>query len=196
MYAREWASRLFVIGVAALIFIACVIGLKYARTPEVQARYYLWPFQKPNTTALDRYRAEQHLKRGLLDRDSKYVQIVRTELAERLRFEMLPLDTADRMLKLLYENSSSAPDNALIADLADSLRTNSADLRTRTEKILIYLADERRLSIPQELRNWKPSKEDAATCVDTIAHEWANIANASSIKPDSLNCIVGSPSKP
>lgn len=191
LYAREWRSRIFVGLFAVIVAVLAVIAAAQVRDPKYEARYYLWRFEKPNATNVDRFRAAQHLERGMRSGHADFVRIVRQELATRLQFDALPLDTADRMLQLLFQKTASAPDASLMEALADSLRTNNPDLRARTQKVLICLGEERHLTIPDVLRKWKPSKEDAATCVDTAANAWSQLAKPGAPPADAaLACLA------
>lgn len=194
LYAREWSSKLLVIGGLAIVA-ACVAGY-WSRIPVpiFEARYYLWRFEKPNATDIDRFRASQHLEQGLRDGNPQYVDTVRRELTRRLAFDDLPVETADRILKILLNRALISNSQELIDELADALRTDNPDLRARTQKELLYIGDERRLPIPAGLRNWKPGKEDASTCVDAVANEWARLGN-SKHTPDSgaLLCLTRNP---
>jgi hypothetical protein len=192
LYAKEWRSRIFVGGFAVLVVVLLVIAAGQVRDPKYEARYYLWRFEKPNATQVDRFRAAQHLEQGMRSGKSDFVRIVRQELATRLRFDALPLDTADRMLQLFFQKTAVAPDASLIEILAESLRTDNPDLRVRTQKVLLYLAEECHLTIPEALRTWRPSKEDAATCVDTVANAWSLVAHsgASPVTDAALACLA------
>jgi hypothetical protein len=192
LYAREWRSYIFV-GVFAVILLVLVgLAAMQLKDPKYAARYYLWRFEKQNVTNVDRFRAALHLEQGMRGGNPDFVRIVRQELAMRLRFDALPLDAADRMLELLFQKTAGAPDAALIEILADSLRTNNPDLRVRTQKVLVYFAQEYHLTIPDALRTWKPSKEDAATCVDTVANAWSQLAHpsASAVTDGALACLA------
>ena len=161
-------------------------------SPENRVRYDIWRFQKAKTTAQDRFRARERLVAGLRGTDRRYAQAVTTGLTRLLRFEALPLDTADRMLTLLFENSGSVSEtNSLIGLMADSLRTDNPDFRARTQRALVYLAGQRQLPVPPQLRDWTPNKEDAPTCVDSVANTWAKLADTGAIgDAASLACLA------
>jgi hypothetical protein len=191
LYAREWSSKLFVLSVIAVLTVGIAFWVRSGMPlKEYEARYYLWRFQKVNATAADRFRAIQHLEKGLQQPDPKYREVVRQELTSRLRFELLPLETADRILKLLLHQSLLASDR-LLDELADSLRTDNSDLRVRTQKELVYIGDQRGLPVPPELRGWKPGKEDALVCIDTVANTWVQIAKTKKApEPRALDCLA------
>jgi hypothetical protein len=177
-----------------MIIAAVVIARVIGKGEISEARYYLWRLQKANTTPVDRFRAIEHLEELLPKRNAAYAKYIRKQLTCQLRFEMLPVDTADRILKLLLNRSLSTGSPAIIEELADALRTGNSDLRFRTEKELVYLADEHRLPIPAELRGWKPDKEDSPTCIDTVANIWAEIAKTNTApQAGSLACLAGTP---
>lgn len=191
LFAREWRSSIFVGVMALLVGIAMIFAVVRLRQPRYEAEYYLWRFEKPNATATDRFRAARHLEDGMRSGDAEFNQIVRQELTNQLRYAALPLDTADRMLRLLFERSDSEADSSLMTALADSLRTDNPELRARTQKVLVYLADQRHVSLPEALRFWRPSKEDADTCIDTVATVWSQLAKPNSASPNkaALECL-------
>jgi hypothetical protein len=177
LYAREGRSSIFVgLSAIAAIVIALLLAANMSK-PEYRARYYLWRFEKPNGTSMDRFRAEQHLDAGLRSGNKDFIGIVRAELTRRLKFEGLPLETADRMLQLLFQKTD-ADDRSLIEALSDSIRTRNADVRARTQKALLYLADESAILVPDALRKWAPAKEDSATCIDSAANVWNHLLKA------------------
>jgi len=189
LYAREWRSKLFVISVIIAAALGIFGWISFSDFP-FGAHYHLWRFQKINATSADRFRALQHLEEGLRGADPKYGELVRQQLTHQLRFEMLPLETADRILRLLL-NKSLAMSDALTVELADSLRNENSDLRARTQKELVYIADARDLQIPSELRSWKPGKEDAPTCIDAVSNTWAKLAKTRKApEPRELACLA------
>jgi hypothetical protein len=199
LYAREWSSKLFVISV----LVAATLGIAiWARRSEThlqvyEARYYLWRFEKSNSTAVDRFRAIQHLELGLRSGNVEFVDTVRRELTRQLRFDMLPTDTADRILELLLDKSLTGDPKDLLEGLADALRTANPDVRSRTQKELLYIADLHHLPIPAELRIWKPGKEDAPTCVDAVVRVWAGIAETKAApEAGALTCLAVAPQAP
>jgi hypothetical protein len=190
LYAQEWGSRLLVFGVVLLLVIGGFNIASRLRTPADEARYYLWRFEKPNVTSADRARAAEHLEQGIHSGDKTYINMVRQEFIKKMRFEVVPMETAERMLKLFYQKSDAGAEG-LIEALADALRTEDPDLRGRIEKTLVYLADERGLTVPSELRAWQPSKEDALTCIDKAANMWAQVGQVQhQLNPGVLSCLV------
>lgn len=187
-YAREWSSRLIVWAVIGILILLVGVGAYQLQTPVYRARYDVWRFEKPNGTAADRARATQRLEEGLRTGKPEYVAAVQGELTAHLRYRAVPLETADRMLKLLFQKTGEVRPGVIQA-LADSLRTDDADLRVRIEKVLVYLAEERKLTIPAELRDWLPSKEDAPTCVDRAANAWARLDGGGTLEPGALACL-------
>ncbi|MGI8743903.1 MAG: hypothetical protein ACR2NN_15270 [Bryobacteraceae bacterium] len=192
MTTQEWRGKIVVITAILILSIGCVAAVKQAFTPEYAARYFLWRFAKSNATALEHYRAEQHLEQGIRTGGPRYLETVRQQVTRSLRYEMLPLETADRLLKLLFQNpGATLADSALLRNLADSLRTDNPDLRTRTQRVLLYLADQRHLPVPIQLRAWNPGKEDSATCVDTVSNTWRKLAHGqTSVDADTLACLA------
>jgi hypothetical protein len=192
LYEEEWKSKIFVIAIAAGFFVSLAAFSGKLLSPENRARYDIWRFQKAKTTAQDRFRARERLVAGLGGTDRRYAQAVTTGLTRLLRFEAFPLDTADRMLTLLFENPGSVSEtNSLIGLLAGSLRTDNPDLRARTQRALVYLAGQRQLPVPPQLREWTPNKEDAPTCVDSVAITWAKLADTGAVvDAASLACLA------
>jgi hypothetical protein len=194
LYALEWKSKLFLIAIAVGVVWGLAAWYRSDKllSPENRARYDIWRFQKANATAQDRFRARERLVAGLHSTDRRYAQAVNAGMTRLLRFEALPLDTADRMLKLLFENPGSGSESkSLIGLLAGSLRTENPDLRARTQRALLYLSAQRRLPVPTELRDWTPNKEDAPTCVDAVAITWARLAEKGTVSdPASLACLA------
>ena len=196
LYAREWSSKLIVVGVMTALIVAAGGWWLFGRqTPTriYEAKYHLWRFGKSNATAIDRFRAEQHLRQGLHLGDPQYVQTVRKDLTARLGFALLPVETAERILKLLLDQAFANPRGALIGELADDLRTDNPDVRSRMQKELLYVGDEDRLTIPAALRNWNPSKEDAPACIDAVANAWVRISAKSAPASDALSCLTATP---
>jgi hypothetical protein len=196
LYAREWSSKLIVVGVMAALIVAAGGWWWFGRQTPIriyEAKYHLWRFGKANATAVDRFRAEQYLKQGLREGNADYIQTVRQGLTERLGFQLLPVETADKTLKLLLNQSFANPRGALIGELADDLRTDNPDVRSRTQKELVYLGDEGHLAIPAALRNWNPGKEDAPACIDAVASAWVRTAAKSAPEPDALACLTATP---
>lgn len=190
LYAKESRSKWFVRVVSFAVAVGAMVLALQLRDPVYQAGYYLWRLEKTNATVSDRFRAEQHLEQGLRHGDSGFIRTVRDRLKARLRYAALPLETGDRMLAVLFQGTGGQFDSSLIADLAESLRTENADLRSRTEKVLVYLADQRGLKLPAALREWKPGKEDALTCVDAAANAWKRIAEGGSAPDGALACLA------
>jgi len=190
LYAKESRSKWFVRVVSFGAAVVAVVLALQLRDPSYQARYYLWRLEKTNATAIDRFRAEQHLEQGLRRGDAGFVSTVRDRLKVRLRYASLPLDTGDRMLAVLFHGTGGQFDSSLMTELAESLRTENADLRSRTEKVLVYLADQGGLKSPAALRDWKPGKEDALTCVDAAANAWQRIAKGGTAPDGTLACLA------
>ena len=196
LYAREWSSKLIVLGVMAALIVAAGGWWIFGRQTPIriyEAKYHLWRFGKPNATAIDRFRAERHLRQGLRQGDPEYIQTVRRDLTAQLGFALVPVETAERVLKLLLNQAFASPRGALIGELADALRTDSPDVRSRIQKELLYVGDEDRLTIPAVLRNWNPGKEDAPACLDAVANAWVHIALKGAPAADALSCLTAIP---
>jgi hypothetical protein len=188
-YAEEWKSKLVVAATLLASAVAAVVLLVKTEgsLSTYQVRYHLWRLEKVNATPADRFRATQFLESGLDRREPIFLNLVPQKLTSRLRFDGLPLDTADRFLALL--RSQPLQDSAsLLPGLADALRTANADLRAHVEKDLLYWAALRGLTLPSRLQAWNPSKDDADTCVDAISNAWKAIA--AHLQPGSLACLA------
>jgi hypothetical protein len=192
LYAREWRSSIFV-GIFVVMAVAvAVLAATHLPSPENRALYYLWRFEKPNATNVDRFRAAQHLEAGMRSGNTDFAAVVRKELTTKLRYDGLPLDAGERTLQLLLQTAGH-PDPPLIRALAYSIRTGNPDLRARTEKVLLYLADAGALEVPGILQKWTPTKEDSVTCIDAAANMWNRLGEAGAKLPAnaSLPCLVG-----
>ena len=187
-YAKEWKSKLVAIAslLATLVVVLALVFNSEQSLSAYRVRYHLWRFEKANATPADRFRATQFLESGLERKDPVFLDLVTRDLTARLRFDGLPPDAADRYLALL-RTPALADSPVLLPGLADALRTASAELRTATEKNLMYWASQRGLTVPAELQAWSPTKQDADTCVDTVSNAWKAIANRQ--PPTALTCL-------
>lgn len=170
-YGREWRSKTAAAAVALILVGTAVMTIYKVWTPENRGRYYLWRIEKANNTEQDRFRAGQQLMSCLRETRNPY-----PDLTALLRFEGVPVRIADNILALLVESREIASSHQveLPTLLADSLRTNNPDIRTRVHAVLLYLADERRLDVGT-LRDWKPSAQDSSTDVDDVIKRWKQI---------------------
>ncbi len=168
-YAKEWRGKTRAWLVTIMLVIAALWGAQKLLNDDSKERYCLWRTQKANATPVDRFRAKEQLLRLLKDAaDFDYARITRL-----LRYEALPLDIADRLLAILIESREVAPQKQRIEELLlDSLRAENPDIRGRIQSALVYLADERKLCFKEELRAWKPAKQDSATTIDERIKEW------------------------
>ena len=93
-----------------------------------------------------------------------------------LRFEGIPVKIADNVLTLLVESRDIASNHQVELPLllADSLRTNNPDVRTRVHAVLLYFAEERKLDVGT-LKDWKPSPKDSSTDIDGIIKHWKEV---------------------
>jgi len=171
-YAQEWRSK-FTAFVVALILIsvavACVLELS---RPAYQASYFVWRLQKQNATDSDRYRARIKLGQFLATDPGVYPQ-----LTGLLTAPNLPVKTADEILSLLVETRDRAEsqNQRLRGLLVDSLRADNSDIRERIQKTLLYLASDRNLNVPPDLRNWNSDPKNTAADIDTIIKMWRQV---------------------
>ena len=171
-YAKEWRSKAVAIAVALVLFSAAITGGLQFRSPDLRASYYVWRLQKENGTEYDHYRARTNL-RAYLDA----APTVYSSLAALLRAPNLSDKTADNILSIFVEMKGRAQSHNvnLLCLLEDSLRTDNSDIRERVQKTLLYLADDRHLTVPPELQNWNSDPKDTAADIDSIIKKWHQI---------------------
>jgi hypothetical protein len=178
-FAKEWRSKSrawFVVAAAAGVLLSMGPSVL---SPENRARYYLWRLEKPNATTADRLRStEAYSKLVMASPDSEFTRIGRA-----LRYEPLPVETAERLIGIVIRNrasSSSGTQSALI----QSLTTESPDTRARVQTALTEIATAQNICLPLDLSTWKPSKNDSATEIDVHMKEWQTAwSNGTSTRP-------------
>jgi hypothetical protein len=171
-YAQEWRSKTTAIAVAVILLLLGVGGALWMSTPPARARYYVWRLHKDNGTDYDRYRAQKKLSGYLANTPPAY-----SDLIGLLRVPNLPVTTADRVLGLLLETRREAWASKvdLQGMLVESLRTENSDVRTRIQKLLLYLADEKQSQVPTELQNWRSDPKNTSTDVDQVIKKWQQV---------------------
>ena len=170
-YGREWRSKIAAAAVAISLVVVTGLAIYSLWTPENRGRYYIWRIEKLNNTDQDRFRAGQQLMSCLRETRNPY-----PSLTALLRFEGLPVKTAENVLTLLVESREIATIHQveLPVLLTDSLRTTNPDIRARIHTVLLYFADERKIDVGA-LKDWKPSAKDSSTDVDGIIKQWKQI---------------------
>jgi hypothetical protein len=171
-YAKEWRSKLTAIIVAlVLASLAIAGGVEFTR-PAAQSRYFVWRLHKENGTDLDRHRARTQLVHYMGSEPAVYSQ-----LAALLTSPGLPGTTADDILSLLLETRNLAASQKvdLLGLLVNSLRTGSSDIRERIQRTLLYLADDRNLTVPEDLLGWHSNPKYDASDIDGVIKKWRQV---------------------
>jgi hypothetical protein len=171
-YARQWKSLSRTL-ILPVVLLAVIVGFRTQLfTSSNWARYYLWRLQKPNTTAQDQFRSrEEYTKLLKASPDAEFARI-----EQLLRYQALPLDTADRLLAIAVE-SRGAPKTGIQSWLTSAMRAENPDVRARVQNALLYLADDQNVCVGESLRDWKPSKNDSATQIDQRIKDWQGYWN-------------------
>ncbi len=171
-YAQEWRSKTAAIAVAVLVLGGIAAGTHRLATPENIASYYVWRLRTDNGTDYDHFRAREKLLGFLGSTQTPYRQLTRL-----LTVPNLPAKTADSILSLLLQSRQLAPAQSagLQALLIESLHTENSDIRTRIQKVLLYLAAEKNCQVPKNLADWQPDPKDTATSIDQIVLQWRQV---------------------
>ncbi|HZL26262.1 MAG TPA: hypothetical protein VFC39_07000 [Acidobacteriaceae bacterium] len=179
-YAKEWRSKFTATVVALLLVFSIAIIGRSLWKPEYRATYLIWRLHRDNATDYDRYRARISLSDVLAKTPTAYPQLITP-----LRIPSLPVKTADNILSLIVETKSMAfrPGSDNRTQLIESLRTENSDVRGRIQKVLLYLASEQNLTVPEDLRNWTVDPKNTATDIDAKVKEWNDVGNTSSVPP-------------
>jgi hypothetical protein len=174
-YAKEGRSKVTAGAVAMLLLVLVIASVHILNTPAHFAQYYVWRVHKSNGTDYDRYRARNKLANFLQRAPSAY-----SDLAVVLTIPNLPVNTADSVLSLLLasRHDAAAHNVQLESVLADSLRTENSDIRSRIQKVLLYLANERHANVPKDLDEWRPDPKETPTDIDARIKEWHGVANS------------------
>jgi hypothetical protein len=173
-YAKEWRSKTTAVVVAIILILLARTGISPLRTPENVARYYIWRLQKANATDHDHFRAREALPAYLAEANTPAAYVQLTGL---LRSPGLPVETADVILTLLVRSQQLAPTQGpeIKNLLAESLRADNVEVRTRVQTILLYLARERGSTVPTDLQSWQPDPKNTVTDTDQIIKKWKQV---------------------
>lgn len=174
-YAKEWRSKLRAVLVTLVLAVGATIGAVRVFSPDNWASYYFWRLQKADTSVADRFRCKEAYSELL--RASPTAEFARIQHA--IRYEALPLETADRLLAIAIENRDVVKDG-IQPWLIQSLETDNPDARSRVHDALLYLANDRKVCVPAALLAWKPGKTDSATQIDQRMKEWRDVWAAGS----------------
>ena len=94
-----------------------------------------------------------------------------------LRYTAITSKIADNIFETALENRSASPqsEKPLVNALIECLRTDNAGIRTRINDTLLYLAKDKGLSVPDDLKNWKPNQKDTINDLDTQVERWKRV---------------------
>jgi hypothetical protein len=161
-YAKEWRSKTAAIAVAVLFATGIAVGAYLVATPENIASCYVWRLHKDNGTDSDHFR-----KVKIVGIPRKLVNTV-SGTHTALDRANLPAKTADNVLALLPQSRQLAAAKAVDIQglLGESRHTHNSDIRARIQEVLLYLAKEKGIQVPQNLLDWQSDPKDTATSVD------------------------------
>jgi hypothetical protein len=134
--------------------------------------------QRTDSTPADRHRAREKLAARLHGTEAQQaMQSLSSRVTSLLRYEALPLETAESLLWLLVEHRTIAGQHsvALVPALAQSLRTLNPEVRGRIQKTLVLLAADAGKALPDAMQSWTPSKQDSMQEVEERIREWGRI---------------------
>jgi hypothetical protein len=171
-YAKEWRSKSKAWLVVAVAAVALLWMGPFMFSQENYARYYLWRLEKGNATAVDRARAIEAYSRLLTASPNSEFQ----RIGRSLRYEALPVETAERLIGILIENRA-ASSSGIQSFLIPALRAANPDTRARVQAALADIAMQQNICLPAALSKWKPSRSDSATQIDEHMKEWQTAWN-------------------
>jgi hypothetical protein len=121
-----------------------------------------WQLHKDNGTDSDHFR-----KGKIVGIPRKLVNTV-SGTHTALDRANLPAKTADNVLALLPQSRQLAAAKAVDIQglLGESRHTHNSDIRARIQEVLLYLAKEKGIQVPQNLLDWQSDPKDTATSVD------------------------------
>jgi hypothetical protein len=163
-----------------------VAAVRELRNPEYRARYYAWRMVKLNGTDSDRFRARMHLRNYMDGAPGSYGKLIGS-----LRNPALPVKTADEILALVLEMKDSAAQHGvdIRGQLAESMRTDNADIRERIQKLLLYMADRDHLEVPEPLKTWHSDPKNSSSDVDLLIRQWHSVKPAT-VAPDLASAVL------
>jgi hypothetical protein len=177
-YTRQWRSKVTALVAAAAAVILMLQGARFLKSPSTMGQYYAWRLKKENATDSDRERARRKLLAySALDPGPML------DLISSLRYSAVTPRVADNIFTMVLESRTSLSERSLAGALIDSLRTDNAAIRTRTNDTLLYLANEKGVSIPAELKNWKPNQKETLNDIDTQVGKWKHVDWSAKDKP-------------
>jgi hypothetical protein len=136
-------------------------------SPDNRARFYLWRLEKPKATATDRSRATEAYSRLL----AAFPSVEFPRIGRSLRYDPLPVETAERLIGILIANRGASP-SGIQSALLPSLTAENPDTRARVQTALSEIATQYNICLPSTLSKWKPSKNDSAMQIGEYMKEW------------------------
>ena len=171
---RQWAARIRKLLVAfvvlgLLLFAGWWVQQNYVRDPQLS--WYLWRLEKQDSSHRDLFRAERAVS-GFLVGDSRAGAL--DGLLLLLRKPDLPARRVDLILQILLEQrcNSSPSDRQLPVLLARTLRSWNIDTRGRIHQALIFMSEERGVTVEDSLENWVPAEGDSESELEERINAW------------------------
>jgi hypothetical protein len=171
-YTKQWRSKAAALLAASAVLVLLLLGARFLKSPSTMGRYYAWRLKKENATDSDRDRARHSLLVY-----SKLDPGPVIELISSLRYTAITPKIADNIFETALENRSASPQSErnLANALIECLRTDNAGIRTRINETLLYLAKDKGVSIPDDLKNWKPNQKETMNDIDTQVERWKRV---------------------
>jgi hypothetical protein len=171
-YTKQWRSKAAALLAASAVLVLLLLGARFLKSPSTMGHFYAWRLKKENATDLDRDRA----RRSLLVY-SRLDPVPAIELISTLRYTAITPKIADNIFETVLENRSASPqsEKPLVNALIECLRTDNAGIRSRINDTLLYLAKDKGLSVPDDLKNWKPNQKETINDLDTQVEKWKRV---------------------
>lgn len=179
-YGKELRSRVvqfLVIGVLLMSFL--YFFYQFTLNPRFQAGYQVYRLTKVNTTPEDRSRTRRELnaliEQKQTDEQNQTVRYICDQLTSPLRYDAMPVETAERILAVLLEHRDLVCEakKQLSLLLVDALRAENPDVRLRIQNAVLFLAGEQTgVKLEQVLKDWKPAKNDSAADMEGKIQIW------------------------
>lgn len=170
-YAKQWRTKITAILIAVVVLILVGWSWKVLSSPEALGHYYAWRLKKGNSTDPDRYRARHNLLKYAGSDPSPVIDLI-----SALRYSSVTPKVADNIFEMVLE-SRKLPDLAdrIPEALIDSLRTENAAIRMRTNEILLYLAQDKGVVVPEDLKSWKANEKETLNDIDVKIQHWKEV---------------------
>jgi hypothetical protein len=165
-------------GLVAFLLLATLsaaVFYAYPRRETVLETYYLWRLGKINSTKADQYRTRRGLIAIMSDPLTK--QQTTSDIVALIRRPDCPLERVDLALEILLEDSNTNSGTfGLATKLVEGLRSDRADVRSRVNEVLKYLARSCAPELTEQLRAWKPGDGDSTAALEFIIKQWDEFA--------------------